>query len=69
MGPQNESDFVIFQEELNAIWAELHNVACPVGVSDKVGLNAELLVAISGVGPQNVDHKLLLEGRNLVDDF
>jgi len=66
---QNKFNFVIIQEKFNAIWAEFHDVSCAVRVSNKVGLDTKLRIAISRVWPQYIDNELLLKGRNLVDHF
>ena len=67
--PQNEAGLIILQEKFDAVGAELDDVACAVGVADKIGLDAELAVAVGGIGPQNVDDELLLGRRDLMDNL
>ena len=64
---QNESTPVGVKEVLDTVRAELDDIACAIGVSNEVRLDAKVLVTISGVRPKDVNHKLLLWGRNLVD--
>ena len=46
---QDKAAPVGIKEVLDAIWAELHNVSCAIGVADEVGLNAQVLVTISWI--------------------
>ena len=69
MRSQDISAAVRLEEVLHSVGAKLHDVACAVRISDEVRLDAEVLVAISGVGPENVDDELLLGRRDFVDDF
>lgn len=67
MSTQNETTPVGVKEVLDTVRAELDDIAGAVGVSNEVRLDAKVLVTISGVRPKDVNHKLLLWGRNLVD--
>ena len=49
MGSQDKATPVGIEEVLDSIWAELYNVSCSVGVTDEVGLNAQVLVTISWI--------------------
>lgn len=60
MGPQDVPTSVRFQEILNAVRAEFDNVSCAIGISDEVWLDAQVLIAVGGVRPQNVHDELLL---------
>ena len=51
MSSQDEAAFVVFQECSDSIRAKLHNVACPVRISNKVGLDSKFGIAVSGVAP------------------
>lgn len=64
---QDELATVRVQEVLDTIGAEFDNISGAVGVSDEVWLDTEVLIAIGGVGPEDVDDELLLWGRHLVD--
>ena len=46
---QDEAAPVGIEEVFDAIWTELYNVSCTVGVADEVGLNAQVLVTISWI--------------------
>lgn len=67
--PQNEADLVVLEECLDTIGTELDNVACAVRISDEVGLNAYFRVTVGRIGPENIDHKLLFDGGDFVDNF
>jgi hypothetical protein len=67
--PQNEAGLIILQEKFDAVRAELDDVACAIWVSNKIWLDTEFTVGVSGVGPKNVDDKLLLGCSDLVDDL
>lgn len=54
MRSQHKLYFIVFKEKFNSIWAKLDNIACTVGISDKVRLDAELLITIGRITPQNV---------------
>lgn len=69
MRPQNKACLIILQEEFDAVGSELDDVASAVGVADKIGLDAELAVAVGGIGPQNVYDELLLGRRDLMDNL
>ena len=49
MGSQDKATPVGIEEVLDAIWAELYNISCTVGVANEVGLNAQVLVTISWI--------------------
>jgi len=66
---QDEACFVVLEEEFDSVGTKLDDVSCAVRVSDEVWLDAELGIAVSRVRPQNVDDKLLLGGRHLVNHF
>ena len=67
--PQNEAGLIILQEKFDAVGAELDDVACAVGVADKIGLDTEFAVGVGGVGPKNVNDELLLRRSDLMDDL
>ena len=67
--PQNKAGLIILQEKFDAVGAELNDVTCAVGVADKIWLDTEFAIRVSGVGPKNVDDKLLLGCSDLVDDL
>jgi hypothetical protein len=60
MRAQDEFHFVVLKEVLHTIRTELDDITCAVRVPDKVWLNAELVVTVGGVRPQDVDDQLLL---------
>ena len=66
---QDEVDLVVLEEGLDAVGSKLHNIAGSVGVTHEVGLDTELAVAVSWVTPKNVDHELLFDRGNLMDDL
>jgi hypothetical protein len=47
---------------LHTVRTKLYNIACSIRVSYEVRLDAQLLVVVCGVAPQDVNHKLLLGG-------
>lgn len=57
---QNIGDFVVLQECLHSVWSEFDDVSSSVWISHEIGLDTKLTIAISGVTPEDVDHKLLL---------
>ena len=67
--PQNEAGLIILQEKFDAVGAELDDVACAVGVADKIRLDTEFAIGVGGVGPKNVNDELLLGRSDLVDDL
>jgi len=69
MSPEDELLLIVIKELLHSIGPELHNVSCPIGVSDEVRLDPQLLVVVSGVTPQYVYHQLLFWCGDLMDDF
>lgn len=56
-----EFDFIIFQKEFDTIGTKFDDVSSSIWISNKVGLDSELLVTISRVRPQNVNHQLLFK--------
>ena len=60
MGSQDVATSVCLQEILNTVGAEFDDVSCAIGISDEVRLNAQVLIAVGRVGPQNVHNELLL---------
>ena len=66
---QNEIDFIIFEEGLHSIRAELHNISSTVWISHKVWLDAQFTVAVCWVTPENIHNELLLDGGYFMDDF
>ena len=68
VGPQHELRFIILEEELDAVWPELHDVARAVRVTHEVRLDASLLIRVCGVRPKDVDNELLLWGGNFMDN-
>ena len=69
MCSEDEGHVVCVEELLNSIRSKLNNVTCTVWISDEVGLNAQLLIIVSWVRPQDVNYQLLLRCRHLMDDF
>ena len=69
VGSQDKAAPVGIEEVLDAIWAELHNVSCAVRVADEVGLNAQVLITVSGIGPENINDELLLWSGDFMDNF
>ena len=59
VGSQDKAAPIGIEEVLDAIWAELHYVSSAVGVADKVGLNAQVLITVSRIRPENIDDELL----------
>ena len=49
MRSQDELCFVIFKEILDSVWAEFDDVAGTIRVTDEIGLDSKVLVAISWV--------------------
>ena len=47
------------EEVLDAVGAEFDNVTSPVRVANKVRLNAQILIAIRRVRPENINDELL----------
>jgi len=66
---QYKPNFIILKEEFDTIRSELHDVARTVRVSDEVWLNSKFLITVSRVRPQNVNYKLLLQRRDLVNNL
>jgi hypothetical protein len=62
MCAQDVLGFVIVKELFHTVGSELHDVSGAVGVTDKVWLDAQLLVVITGIAPQDVNDELLLWG-------
>ena len=60
VGAEDKLASVCVKEVLHAVRTELYDVACAVRVSDEIWLDAQVLVAICRVRPQNVDDELLL---------
>ena len=52
---QDELASVCIKEVLDTIRAEFDDVSRAIGVSDEVRLDAQILIAISGVRPEDVD--------------
>ena len=69
VGSQDKAAPVGIEEVLDAIRAELHNVSCAVRVADEVGLNAQVLITVSGIGPENINDELLLWSGDFMDNF
>ena len=69
VGSQDKAAPVGIEEVLDAIRAELHNVSCAVRVTDEVGLNAQVLITVSGIGPENINYELLLWSGDFMDNF
>jgi len=66
---QYKPNFIILKEEFDTVRSELHDVARTVRVSDEVWLNSKFLITVSRVRPQNVNYKLLLQRRDLVNNL
>lgn len=62
-------DVVVLAEGLDAVGAELDDVAALVGVADVVGQDALILVGVGGVGPEDVDDEQLVAVLHLVHDL
>ena len=60
MGSQDKAAPVGIEEVLDTIWAELHDVSSSVRVADEVWLNAQVLITISRIRPEDINDKLLL---------
>jgi len=56
---QNIPDLIVLQKEFDTVRTKFNDIPSSVRVSNEVWLNTELLIAISGVRPQNIDYKLL----------
>ena len=69
MCSQNEISLVIFKESFYPIRTELNDVTGTIGISYKVWLNSQFAITICRVTPKNVDHKLLLNRCDLVNDL
>ena len=69
MGTQDKSTPIGLKEILDAIRAKFDDITGTVGIANKVRLDAKVLIAISGVRPQDVDDELLLRSRHFVDDL
>ena len=69
MSPQDVLGLVGVEEVFDSVRSELHDVSCAIGVSDEVRLNAQVLIAVGWVRPQDVYHKLLLSCGHLVNDL
>ena len=69
MSPQDVLGLVGVKEVFDSVRSELHDVSCAIGVSDEVRLNAQVLIAVGWVRPQDVYHKLLLSCGDLVNDL
>ena len=57
---QDVFGLVVVKELFDSVWTKLYNIACTVGISDEVWLDAKFLIVVSGVTPQDVDNQLLL---------
>ena len=66
---EDELGFIVIKELLHSVRAELDDVARAVGVADEVRLDAQFLVIVCRVRPQNVHHQLLLRSADFVDHF
>lgn len=69
MSSQDVAASVCLEEVLDSIGAELDNVTRTVGVSDKVRLDTQVLITICRIRPKDINHELLLRGRNFVNNF
>lgn len=69
MSSQDVAASVCLEEVLDSIGAELDNVTRTVGISDEVGLDTQVLIAICRIRPKDINHKLLFRGRNFVNNF
>lgn len=69
VGSQHIPDFIVLKEKFDAVWAKFNDVSSAVWITNEIWLNTELLITVSWVRPQNIDHKLLLQSRNLVYNF
>ena len=66
---KNVLEIVVFQELSDTIWTKLNNISGSIWVTDEIGLNAQFLVAIGGITPQNINDKLLLRSGHFVHYF
>ena len=60
VGSQDEAAPVGIEEVLDTIWAELYDVSSSVRVADEVWLNAQVLITISRIRPEDINDELLL---------
>ena len=69
MRPQHKSTPVSVEEVLDAIGPKLDDVSCAIRITDEVRLNAQVLIAVCRVRPEDVDDELLLGRGHFVDDL
>jgi len=69
MCSQNKTGFIILKEKFDAVGAELNDVASAIRITDKIWLDTELTVGVSGIRPKDVYDELLFGRSNLVDDL
>lgn len=66
---QNVLRFVCLEEVLDPIWSKFDNISGSIWISNKVGLDTQILIRISRVRPKDVNHKLLFTSGNLMNDL
>ena len=69
VGSQDKAAPVGIEEVLDAIGSKLDDVSCAVRITDEVRLNAQVLITVCRVRPENVDDELLLGRGHFVDDL
>ena len=69
MRSQDHRQIIILQEIANSVRTEFHNITSSIGISDEVRLDANLMIIVSGIRPQNIHHQLLLLSRDLMNDL
>ena len=69
MRSQHESTPISVEEILDAIGSKLDDVSCAIRITDEVRLNAQVLITVCRVRPENIDYELLLWCGHFVDDF
>ena len=69
MRSQHESTPVSVEEVLDTIGPKLDDVSCAVRITDEVRLNAQVLITVGRVRPEDVDDELLLGRGHFMDDL
>ena len=67
--PQHKSTPVSVEEVFDAIGPKLDDVSCAIRITDEVRLNAQVLIAVCRVRPEDVDNELLFGCGHFVDDL
>jgi len=69
VSPKNKVYLVVFEEGLDTIWSELDNISGTIWITNEVRLDTKFTVSICWVTPKDVNYKLLLDRRHLMNDF